>query len=156
MEYYQPQPLPPKKDSTWLKVIVAGIGCFALLIGIGAFVASKFYFSMRAPTRTIQEHLSAINEGNFELAYTKFSESYKRENSFQKFRDDMEEFSSLLPAEKSSFGNISIVNDHASVEGTLTGRDGAIFPVQYELMKENGVWRITKFHWTSPGERIRV
>ena len=135
MEYYQPQPLPPKKDNTWIKVIVAGIGCFSLVIGIAAFLVSKFYLSMRAPTRTIEEHLAAINEGNFELAYTKFSESYRRENSFQKFRDDMEEFSSLLPSEKSNFGNISIINDKALIEGTLTGRDGAIFPVHYELNK---------------------
>jgi len=156
MEYYQPQPLPPKKDNTWIKVIVAGVGCLSLLIGISAFLVSKFYFSMRAPTRAIEEHIRAINTGNFELAYTQFSESFKRETSYRQFRQQMEEFSSLLPSQDSSFRDVHIVNDKASVEGTLTGRDGAIFPVQYELIKEKGVWKISMYQWTSPGDRIKV
>jgi hypothetical protein len=156
MEYYQPQPLPPKKDNTWLKVIVAGIGCFSLLIGISVFLISRFYVSLRAPTRTIEEQLAAINDGNLELAYTKFSESYRQENSYEEFRDQMEEFSSLLPTQKSSFRDIKVVNNKALVAGTLIGRDGAIFPAEYELIKENGGWKISKYHWISPGERIRV
>ena len=156
MEYYQPQPLPPKKSNAWVKVVVAGIGCFSLVLGISAFLISKFYFSLRAPTKTIEAHIHAINEGNYELAYTNFSESFKRETSFRQFRDDIEQFSSLLPSQNSTFRNVNIVNDKATVEGTLTGRDGAIFPVQYELIRENGVWKITRYRWTSPGDRIRV
>jgi|GEM_PF-2651231 len=156
MEYYQSQPRPPEKDNTWIKVVISGIGCFSLIIGISAFLISKFYFSVRAPTRILEEHIRAMNEGNFELAYTHFSESFKRETSYRGFRQQMEEFSSLLPCQDSSFREVKIVNDKASVEGTLTGRDGAIFPVQYELIRENGVWKISRYQWTSPGERITI
>jgi len=155
MEYYPP-PLPKRKDNTVLKVILAGVGCLSLVIGIGAFVASKFYFSVRAPTRIVEEHIHAINEGNFEVAYSQFTEKYRRKTSYRQFRAQIEEFSSLLPSQESTFRDVHIANDRASLEGTLTGRDGAIFPVRYELIKENGIWKISKFRWTSPGERIRV
>ena len=155
MEYYQPPQL-PRKDNTLIKVLIAGAGCLSLIIGIGAFLISKFYFSVRAPARTIEEHIHAINEGNFELAYAQFTEDFRRDTSYREFCAQMEEFSSLLPSLDSSFQEVKIVNGKASVEGTLTGRDGAIFPVQYELIKLKGVWRISKYQWTSPGDRIKV
>ena len=154
MDYY-PVP-PPRKEHTILKVLIAGAGCLSLVIGIGAFLISKFYFSVRAPTRTIEEQIHAINEGNFEIAYGQFTEDFRRNTSYHEFRAQIEEFSSLLPSQSSSFRDVKIVNNKASVEGTLTGRDGAIFPVQYELIKEKGVWKISTFRWTSPGDRIRV
>ena len=144
------------KDHTTLKVIGVGAGCLLLVAGVGAFLISRFYFYARGPTKMLDDHIQAINAGNYELAYTHFSEDLKQDVSYQDFRQDLEEFASLLPSQNSSFSQVNIVNDKASVEGTLTGRDGAIFPVQYELIKEKGVWKISIYHWTSPGERIRV
>jgi hypothetical protein len=154
MDYYPVTP--PRKDHTIVKVLIAGAGCLSLVIGIGAFLVGKFYFSVREPTRTIEEHIHAINEGNYEVAYAQFTEDFRRNTSYREFREQMEEFSSLLPSQSSSLPDVKIVNDKASVEGTLTGRDGAIFPVQYELVKEKGVWKISTYRWTSPGDRIKV
>ena len=104
----------------------------------------------------LEDHIRAINQGNYELAYTHFTENLKEDVSLQEFREQLEEFSSLLPSRSASFSHVKIMNSKASVEGTLSGRDGAIFPVQYELIKEQGVWKISNYQWTAPGERIFV
>ena len=145
-----------KKDQSILTVIVLGAACFLLITGVGVFIASRFYFYLRSPARTIEDHLKAINSGNYEVAYRHFSQDLKGDVSYQDFRDKLEEFSPLLPSRESTFSNVDIQNDKASIEGTLTGRDGAIFPVSYELIKEKGEWKISTYEWTSPGERIRI
>ena len=139
-----------------LKMIGVGAGCLLLITGVGAFLVSRFYFYMRAPTRMLDAHVQAINSGNYQLAYTHFSDDLKQDISFDEFREDLERFSSVLPSVNSSFSHVNVVNNKASIEGTLTGRDGAIFPVEYELTREKGVWKITTYHWTLPGERIRI
>jgi hypothetical protein len=153
MDDYQ---APAKKDHTLLKIVGIGAGCLLLIVGVGGFFISRFYFYLRGPTKMLNDHIEAINAGNFESAYLHFSQEFKNEISYRNFRSDLEEFSSLLPSQDTSFYNVKIVNDKATVEGTLTGRDGAIFPVAYELVKEKGVWKIATYHWTPPGERIRV
>jgi hypothetical protein len=145
-----------KNSHSALKLIGAGAGCLLLVVGVGAFLLSRFYFYMRGPTRMIDDHIDAINTGNYELAYTHFSEDLKRDVSYQNFKEDLDGFSSMLPTRSSDFSKISVRDDRASVEGTLTGRDWAIFPVQYELIREKGVWKIVTYHWISPGERIRI
>lgn len=144
------------KNHSLLKIIGVGAGCFVLFAAISAFLITRVYSYLRSPTRMLQNHIGAINDGNYESAYQHFSQDFKRDVSYQDFREDLEEFSSLLPSLDSSFSRVKIVNDRASVEGTLTGRDGAIFPVVYELVREKGVWKISTYVWTSPGERIRV
>ncbi len=104
----------------------------------------------------LEDHIRAINQSNYELAYTYFAEDLKEDFSLQEFREELERFSSLLPSRNSSFSHVTVVNNKATIEGTLTGRDGAIFPVRYELIREQGVWRISNYQWTSPGERIYV
>jgi hypothetical protein len=156
MEYYQPPPLPQKKDHTLLKILAAGIGCLVLVSGIAAFLLYRFYFYARGPSKMLEDHIRAINEGNYELAYTHFTEDLKEDVSLREFREQLDEFSSLLPTRDTSFSHVKIVNKKAAVEGTMTGRDGSIFPVQYELIQEKGVWKISNYQWTSPGERIFV
>jgi hypothetical protein len=150
------RPISGKKDHSLLKIVGIGAGCLLLIGGIGAFFISRFYFYMRGPTKMLNDHIQAINSGNYEAAYLHFSQDLKRDTSYQDFRLDLEEFSSLLPSQDSTFSDVKILNNKATVEGTMTGRDGAIFPIAYVLIKEKGVWKISTYHWTSPGERIRV
>jgi hypothetical protein len=154
MEYYQPAP--EKKDHTLLKIVTAGIGCLVLVSGIAAFLFYRFYFYARGPSKMLEDHIEAINQGNYELAYTYFAADLKEDVSLQEFREQLDGFSTLLPTRDNSFAHIKIVNNRASVDGTMTGRDGSIFPIQYELIREQGVWKISNYQWTNPGERIYV
>jgi hypothetical protein len=157
MEYSQPERIEqPKKDRTLLNILLAGCGCL-LLIGAASIIFFwRFWIFAKAPARVVRSHLEAINEGNYEMAYSRFASHYKNGKSLDEFRTEIRTFSSLLPFKDMNLNNVNVKNDQASVDGTLTGRDGAIFPVHYELTKERGEWRIRSFEWTSPGARQTV
>jgi len=156
MEYYAPQPDPEKKDRTLLRMVMAGCGCLVLIGILAAFFFGKFFSSMRGPTRTVRAHVTAINKGDYAIAYKLFAKQYREKNSMQQFRDDLEAFSSLLPFRESNLNRVNVENEKASVEGTLTARDGAIVAVSYELVLEKGQWRITSYQWASPGDRQSI
>ena len=157
MEYYRPEPpLPEKKDPTLLRILLAG--CAVLLIvgvGFGIFFG-KFFSFTKAPTKTVRTHLEAINKRDYEQAYSLFTTDYRRSNSFEDFRTEVGAFSPLLPYRDLKLHSVKIVNDQASVDGTLTGRDGSVFPVHYELIRKKEIWKISSFEWTSPGERQTI
>ena len=157
MEYYSPQPPEPeKKDRTLLNILFAGCGCLVLIGIISIFFFGRFFNNMRGPARAVNTQLKAINNGNYALAYTQFSRKFRTETSQQQFRQDLEPFATLLPYKDSNLSRISVDNGKAVVEGTLTARDGAIVPVNYQLIEEDGKWRIQSYQWTPPGNRQAI
>ena len=157
MEFdHSPPQLQPKKESTLIRVLLAGCGCLVLIAIVVALFFGKMWGFTRGPSRTVEQHLKAINSDNFATAYNHFSKSYRRETSYEKFRSQIENFSSLLPYASVSLNKVNVANNNASVDGTLTGKDGAIFPIHYELVREEGDWKISGYEWTSPGERQTI
>ncbi len=145
-----------KKDQTLLKVLGAGFGCLILVAAGGLILFTKFSYYFQGPAGAVERHIGFINNGDFVRAYSDFTVDYRREFSVEDFRSDLERFDTLLPCSKSSFTDVTVVKDKASLDGTLTGRDGAVFRVHYELIKVKRDWRIQSFQWTSPGERISI
>jgi len=157
MEYYSPQPSEPeKKDRALWNILFAGCGCLILIGVISVFFFGKFFTSMRGPSRVVHSQLRAINNGDFAQAYTLFSKQFKKDITQQRFRQDMEPFVSLLPYKEENLSRTSVENNKAIVEGTLTGRDGAIIPVTYQLIQEGGNWKIQSYQWTLPGNRQSI
>lgn len=157
MDYYRPEsPGPERTKNKTLKFLTRGFGCLLILAALAAFFVGKFYLSLKGPNRVVQNHLEAINSGDFELAYTQFSIRYKTTTTFGEFRTDLRNFSSLLPYRSYHLSRVEVSGANAVVEGTVTGRDGSIFPVYYELIREKDKWRIKTFQWTFPGARISV
>jgi hypothetical protein len=157
MEYYRPNPpSPDKKESTLWKILLAG--CSVLVIVGISFVLlfGKFCSFARAPTRTVRTHLEAINGSDYTKAYADFSAAYKDSYSYQDFCASVAAFSTQFPYRELNLHGVKIVNDRAYVDGTVTGRDGSIFPVHYELIRRKGDWKITSYEWASPGERLTV
>lgn len=133
-------------------------GCLLLLLGGVAIVyyAWKAYLREGSPIRTVEKHLESINRGNFLLAYSDFTERFRQETSRSDFQDLIQPYSSALPYRKSEFHQVHISDRQAEIDGMLTGRNWIIFPIHYELEKENGKWKIVQFEWFPPGEQIRI
>ena len=161
MEFDQtPPPLPPpsteKKDSVLYKVLIGGCGCLIVLAIIFILMFGRIFGFTHGPKHIVENQLKAINDNNYSLAYNQFSHQFRERTTLEAFRNDLGQFSTLFPYKEYALSRITINNDHARVEGTVTARDGAIFPIRYDLVREQGKWRISNYEWTPPGERQRV
>jgi len=158
LEANQPQQnVPPQsKDSTLLTLVVAGCGCLILIGILFAFFAGKFFMGVMDPPRTVKEHIKALNDGDFNLAYSYLSVEYRRKHSFEVFKSEIDAFSDSLPVAETSLNRVNIKNDKATVEGMLTGRNGVVFPVRYILVREKRQWKIEEFDWEPPGEQQTI
>jgi Domain of unknown function (DUF4864) len=157
MEYYRPPvPQPEKKDRTLIGVLLTGCGCLTIIGILFVIGAGKFFGAVRGPGRIVRSQLEAISIGNYQLAYSYFSSDFRKNHSLQEFRNDLQEFLILFPLRKIELNQTNIVNDRAVVDGTIVGKDGAIVPIHYELVKEKAQWRIQTYHWTSPGHLEKV
>jgi hypothetical protein len=157
MEYYPP-PVQgtEKKDRTLVSVLLAGCGCLLIIGVIAVLLAGKFFNVMRGPTKVVKHHLEAINHGNYLLAYGQFTQKFQKNHSNEEFRRDLQGFSSILPYKEVDLKQTRIQNDRAFVDGTLVGKDGAIVPIHYELVKENDQWHISHYQWSPPGNLEKI
>ena len=104
----------------------------------------------------METHIRAINRGDFRSAYGHFASQYRDRISFEEFHSSFADYVSQLPGQSLKFSHVETNGLRALVEGLLTGKDGAVIPIHYELVKEKGEWRIRNFQWTQPGELISL
>ena len=151
-----PARIEPEKDKTLLNFLLIGCGClFLIAAGLVFFFARTFVFT-KAPASVVKAHLEAINRENYALAYSHFTLDYRKQTSLEDFRRQIAPFSSMLPYRSANLNDIRIVNRRSSVDGLLTGRDGSLFPVRYELVRDQGTWKIVSFEWISPGDKQTI
>jgi hypothetical protein len=145
---------PPKpKDSILLKVLIGGCGCLILIGILFAVFAGKFFVSFTGPARNVKAHIEALNEGDVDQAYKHFSGEYRKNHSYATFKSEVDAYSDAFPLTEYSLKHVQVVNDKATVEGILKGKNGAIIPVHYSLVLEKREWKINDYSWDSPGRQ---
>lgn len=144
------------KDSTLLKLVIAGCGCLILIVVLFAFFAGKLFFRVMDPPRVVKAHIKALNDSEFSDAYGYFSIEYRKKHTLNEFKAEIEVFSDLLPIEKDSLNRINVENNKASIDGMLTGHNGVVFPVHYTLIREKREWKIDEYNWEPPGQQQTI
>lgn len=144
----QPPAEAPKKKGIgkWIALGCAGLLILGLLVGggIGIFVYMG-YKSITKPIGTIKGQLQALNDGDINKAYDYSSTRFKEVMSYEQFKTFVEANSSVFKSKSSSFSNVKIENGVAKIEGTITGESGTKAIATYELVNENGEWKIQYF-----------
>lgn len=155
---YNPPPPPPpvQKDRTLLNVLLAGCGCLLVIGIIAGLLFGRFFSFTSQPKKVIQNQIDAINEGNLRLAYSYFSAGYQQNQLLSGFQDKLREFAPMIPIKEVNLSSVKIRNNRASIYGTLSGNNGIIFPVHYELIREKEDWKIIDYEWTAPGDLLAV
>lgn len=143
------QPAQKKSRKKWwiIGIVIVLFLCLVAtaVVALGGLGIYSFYKTVSAPVGPIKGQLAAINEGDYEKAYSYCSNRFKEETSYDEFVQIIEENPQIFKSRKSSFGEVNIKSGIATVTGTITGKDGTVTPMIYQLVKEKGKWKILYF-----------
>lgn len=99
--------------------------------------------STKALITVANNQLTALQTGQMDQAYSYTSKDYQKYISIENFRKYVDQSSALKNNQSSNFDNPQIVNNKGSLSGTLTEKDGTTTRVVYQLIKEQGQWKIS-------------
>jgi hypothetical protein len=137
---YQPQKSGGKKIGCWIAA-----GCFTAIVVFVLLIVAiiGFVFYLTGPiTKTVEEHFACLRRGDVEGAYLLTSLHFQNATSLEQFKKLVSANPVLGQNKSVSFPERKVKNNTGTLEGTLTALNGAQAPVKYELIKENGVWKI--------------
>lgn len=137
MEQTANQSSPPgiPKKKKWPKIL-GGILAFIILA-----VGLAFYFTSGI-VEVVEKQLALLRQGDIKGAYGLTCKDFQKATSLEQFTGFVQRYPSLSQNQSHTFTSRSIENNIGTVKGTLTAKDGAVTPVEFQLVKEQGEWRI--------------
>jgi len=124
----------PKKKK-WPKIL-GGVVVFIILA-----VGLAFYFTAGI-VEAVEKQLALLRQGDIKGAYSLTCKDFQKATSLEQFTAFVKQYPSLSQNQGHTFTTRSIENNIGTVKGTLTAQDGAVTPVEFQLVKEQGEWRI--------------
>ena len=112
------------------------LALFAGVIGGGVF------YMTREPVEAVRAQLEEIRDGRLDAAYARLTRSYQARLTREAFAQMVEKHPALRDNADASFWNRSLVNGELRLSGTLTARSGSALKIDYELVREDGRWKI--------------
>ena len=138
-------PKPNIKMARW-QIMLAGA------IAIAGFVSFFVFWATSGLVEPIQRQLDAFKRDDLRAAYAETSTSFQQDISFDKFSELMKSVPSLSHNVSHSFTSRSSSTNTdgigmGDVKGSITDNQGGVVLVHYELVKENGAWKIKGMHF---------
>ncbi|MBX3576591.1 MAG: DUF4864 domain-containing protein [Rhizobiaceae bacterium] len=123
----------------WLKIT---LGVVAAVIAVIVAIVYIAIWATSGLVEPVERQLAAMKAGNMEAAYAETSEAFQQATPMDAFIAFVDQNPILKDTASHSFTNRSINNGIGVLEGQLTSSTGGVVPVAYQLVKENGVWKI--------------
>ncbi|WP_299472940.1 hypothetical protein [uncultured Roseibium sp.] len=124
--------------------ILAGVACVVVLV-----VAVVFYLTSGI-TKVGDDFFAAVASGDIDEAYGYLAKDFQAGT-------DMSQLVAFLAstnmddASETSWSNRSVTVSTGTLVGTLTSNDGRRIPIEVDLVKENGQWKIYAIHTEASG-----
>ena len=128
-----PPGIPQKKK--WPKIL-GGVFAFIILA-----VGLAFYFTA-GMVGVVEKQLALLRQGDIKGAYGLTCKDFQKATSLEQFTTFVKQYPSLSQNHGHTFTSRFVENNIGRVKGTLTAKDGAVTPVEFQLVKEQGEWRI--------------
>lgn len=119
----------------FLKVILGIFIFIVLIVAIALFATSGV-------VKPVEEHLALLQKGDVAAAYNSASQAFKNVLSLEEYKKFVSQFPFLSNNKSHNFSEREIKNNIGRVKGTITSVDGAVVPIIFSLVKENGQWKI--------------
>ena len=104
----------------------------------------------------VQRHLDDLRYQNITAAYAAMSERYRIKNSLDDFDDYILRHPEFAFNRTSQFHRIALDKRKVSLRGHITSFDYENYLVKYDLVKENGDWKIDHFAILNEEEPVAV
>jgi hypothetical protein len=130
-------------------------GCLTLLLLVIIIGGGSCVYMTKAPVDAVTMELAEIKAGQIDAAYARLSPSYQAVLSRSDFDQLIATHETLRDNASSSFWKKrSIVNNTAELEGSVTSAGNVSEAVAFNLIKEDGAWKIAGIHFA--GDDISV
>jgi hypothetical protein len=123
---------------------IVGLAVVAAWVAV-ASVATHFWTRISEPAAPVERHFAALKRGDVEAAYADMAAAYRAQTAFADFRDAMTSRPALSRIADFNFPNRKIGPKAATLVGSLTDDAGGRYVARYDLVKEEGAWRIRAF-----------
>jgi hypothetical protein len=144
----------PKKRGPAFWLTSGCCGCLTLLLLLALGVIGVVGYATRDAAAVVRTQLGLLKAGDLDGAYQAMSTSYRGGYSREEFEQIVAAHPSLRDNAESSFLNRSRSNGIVTLSGSLTASTGETEKVVYQLVFEDGGWKIASLRFE--GDDIRV
>lgn len=131
------------RNPTTAKTVAMIVGSIiAAFILFFVFIFLVVWFFVGGLATVAQDQLTALRAGDYEKAYSYTSSEFKKEVSFDDFKQFINENPSLKTNISASFPEREVNNNYGTIKGTLRFSDDTKMPIEFQLIKEDGNWKI--------------
>lgn len=104
-------------------------------------------YQSREILHVIKSFLESLRQKDYGKAFSEYvSEGFKRSFSIEKFTDFFKEHPEFGQSQSSQFDKLIFTNQLATFTGSLSLGNSKEIPVQFDLIPEEGKWKITHFY----------
>lgn len=126
---------------TWKKVV----------LGIATFIVAVVALALWATSgldEPVKRHFAALHAGDVTGAYSELSVAARQTTSLDAFKAMLAANPALTHVTGESFASRSYQDSQGHLQGMLEIDGGGQVPIEVNLVKENGAWKILSYHAT--------
>lgn len=113
---------------------------------IGLIISLFFFLTEPEPEKTVIDQLESLkNHGLTEAYYGYTSNEFQEATSLEKFKEVLRSFPYLMQVSQVKVLEQEIKDSLATLKLALTSEEGRSFTMEYQLIKDEGKWKILYF-----------
>jgi hypothetical protein len=131
----------------WIRWVALGCGGFVVVVV--AFVLLVTFVVKKAtagPEAVVQEFLAAAAGGDYATAHDHFSAPLKEAQPLVEFTQSAQRNAMFFAVRETTFNNRSVDTTGAKFSGTVTLEAGTEVPASFDLVRENGAWKLIAYN----------
>jgi len=121
-----------------------------IVVIIAAIIGAAFYFT-QGVANTANDQLRSIQAGNVDEAYGMTSKAFQNETSLEQFNALVNQFPVLNDFKEVTFWERKVEDNTGYLSGTIESNSGAKMKIEYQLIKEDGKWKIQAMRLSETG-----